>query len=68
MNQDEEPEKQAEYQSFLLRLWKDGEHEGKWRSSLQSPLTGERKGFASLDELVEYLRKITASFSIEGPK
>jgi hypothetical protein len=27
-----------------------------WRVSLESPLTGERKGFASLDALVVFLR------------
>jgi hypothetical protein len=26
-----------------------------WRASLTSPITGERLGFATLDDLVEYL-------------
>ena len=42
--------------SFLLRLWqvKDG---GKrvWRFSLVDPFTENRKGFASLGELLNYL-------------
>lgn len=42
--------------SFLLRLWqvKDG---GKrvWRFSLADPFTENRKGFASLGELLNYL-------------
>ena len=42
--------------SFLLRLWQvlDG---GKrvWRFSLVDPFTGNRKGFASLGELLNHL-------------
>jgi hypothetical protein len=30
-----------------------------WRGSLESSLTGERQGFANLDELVEFLRDRT---------
>jgi hypothetical protein len=52
---------QPDYVSYLLRLWRasDGE-DTVWRASLESPHTGERKGFASLDELFDFLRQQTA--------
>ena len=46
------------YLSYLLRLWqtkKDGRL--VWRASLQSPDTGERQGFASLEALFAHLRQ-----------
>jgi hypothetical protein len=45
------------YVSYLLRLWqiKSG-GELAWRASLESALTGKQKGFASLDDLFEFLR------------
>jgi len=48
------------YVSYLLRLWqiKSG-GELAWRASLESALTGKRKGFASLDDLFEFLRDPT---------
>jgi hypothetical protein len=52
-------EKPDEYLSFLLRLWREGKQGGRWMSSLQNPQTGERTGFASLDELFEFLRDQT---------
>jgi hypothetical protein len=43
---------QKHYRSFLLRLWQAGnDGEPVWRASLESPLTGERLGFADLGEL-----------------
>jgi len=44
------------YQSYLLRMWQtsDGE-EQIWRASLESPGTGERRGFANLEDLFEFL-------------
>jgi TRAP-type C4-dicarboxylate transport system permease small subunit len=54
---------QYEYLSYMLRLWQESvdepvEVDGApvWRASLTSPMTGERLGFATLDDLVEYLR------------
>jgi hypothetical protein len=51
--------------SYLLRLWRvgdDGESHhaggmGVWRASLESVRTGERKVFASLDDLFDFLRE-----------
>jgi hypothetical protein len=51
-----------DYLSYLLRLWRVGgdggthrEEEAVWRASLESPHTGERRGFASLHELFAFL-------------
>jgi hypothetical protein len=48
------------YVSYLLRLWREkGSASTGWRASLQDPLSGERVGFAHLDELVAFLREKT---------
>jgi hypothetical protein len=56
----------SHYISYLLRLWRvDGENEphppekAVWRASLEDPNTRERKAFASLDELFDFLRERT---------
>lgn len=48
------------YRSYLLRLWqtRDGEDQ-VWRASLETPGTGERRGFASLEDLVDFLQAQT---------
>ena len=48
-----------EYLSYVLRLWCEGKQGGRWLSSLQNPITGERIGFACMDELFEFLRDKT---------
>jgi len=50
---------QGAYFSYLLRLWREGEETAGWRASLHDPRTGARLGFASLDDLVAYLRQKT---------
>lgn len=47
----------ASYLSYLLRLWREGEVTEGWRASLHDPHTGERLGFAGLDELFGFLRE-----------
>jgi hypothetical protein len=46
------------YLAFMLRLWQD-QNEGSavWRASLESPLSGERRGFVSLEALFDFLRQ-----------
>jgi hypothetical protein len=47
--------KQLRYGSYLLRYWAEMDAGGEvilWRFSLQNPQTGQRRGFASLTELV----------------
>jgi hypothetical protein len=58
-----ETRSQKDYVSYMLRMWCDRGDEGPspsnealWRASLQSPRTGELVGFASLDDLFEFLR------------
>jgi len=53
--------KKLRYFSYLLRLWEtkdEGQH--VWHASLEFPATGERRGFASLEELFAYLDAETA--------
>jgi hypothetical protein len=47
------------YLSYLLRLWRVSGERSVWRASLESPHTGERIGFASLDALFAFLREQT---------
>jgi len=58
---EEAVKEQSDYVSYLLRLWREGdsEQEAIWRASLESTRTGERRAFASLDELFDYLRERT---------
>jgi hypothetical protein len=50
---------QSGYQSYLLRLWRAKKGEEGWRASLESAQTGERRGFATLDALFDYVRSQT---------
>jgi hypothetical protein len=48
------------YLSYLMRLWRvSDEEEPVWRASLKSAHSGERLGFAGLEELFDYLRAET---------
>jgi hypothetical protein len=48
--------KKQRYLSYLLRLWQTNDGKKQiWRASLQSPNTQEQRGFASLEELMDYL-------------
>jgi hypothetical protein len=50
-------DKPQTYQSYLLRLWPTTSQGGvTWRAMLEDPHTGERQGFASLEELFTYLK------------
>ncbi len=54
------PTEQSRYFAYMLRLWEvkpDGEQ--TWRASLEEPRTGERRGFASLEMLFDFLREQT---------
>lgn len=58
-------EMQPDYLSYLLRLYRvNGDsdvqstlNKAVWRASLENPHTGERKGFASLEALFDFLRE-----------
>lgn len=48
---------QRRYFSYLLRLWETSNGEKQiWRASLESPGSGQRHGFASLQSLVDFLQ------------
>jgi len=48
------------YLSYLLRLWQTSDGKKQiWRASLESPGTGERRGFASLKDLFGFLQAQT---------
>jgi len=50
-------ERHPNYASYLLRMWK-AEEQGRpaWLASLENALTGERRNFASLAALVQFLQ------------
>lgn len=46
--------------SFLLRVWRAGNGaKPEWRASLEDTFTGERRGFASLEELCAFIQNLT---------
>ena len=46
------------YLSYLLRLWQaNSDDPPLWWASLENPQDGDRLGFASLDELLAFLRR-----------
>ena len=55
-----------DYLAYLLRLWRmRGDRGTGWRASLVRPGSGERLGFASLDDLFLVLRRETGAGSEE---
>ena len=57
----QDPREQRDYLSYLLRLWRVNEEKTVWRASLESSHTGGRRGFASLDDLFDFLRSQTGT-------
>jgi hypothetical protein len=58
------PLEQSRYLAYMLRLWQvKTAKKTTWRASLESSLSGERQGFASLDDLFEFLRRETDALS-----
>jgi hypothetical protein len=50
------------YLSYLLRLWQAGSgSEMVWRASLQSPRSRECRGFSTLEDLFEWMHRLTES-------
>jgi hypothetical protein len=57
------------YTSYLLRLWQTRtEHDWVWRASLEHPESGERLGFASLQDLFVFLKETIMGSNIEWQK
>jgi len=56
--------KQKGYLSYLLRLWRENDQDRpQWRASLESTQDSERQSFASLDDLLTFLRQETSNQS-----
>jgi hypothetical protein len=54
------PDKSQPYRSYLLRLWRSGDGgTARWLASLEDTRTGERRGFASLQEMFAFLETQT---------
>jgi hypothetical protein len=53
--------KPPQYQSYLLTFWeergRDRDGPVEWRFRLENVGTGQRRGFASLEEMVVFLRQ-----------
>jgi len=48
----------TDYRAYLLRVWRVQQADrAVWRASLEDPHTGERRGFASLAQLIDYLQQ-----------
>lgn len=47
------------YRTYLLTVWEERSQDATpptlWRFSLKDPATGQRRGFASLDEMMAFL-------------
>ena len=51
---------QPGYLAYMLRMWRvDDGGKPVWRASVESPHTGERQGFASLEPLFAFLTEKT---------
>jgi hypothetical protein len=48
-----------QYRSYLLRIWRVRVEDETWRASLERIGSGERRSFASLQALFEYLVETT---------
>jgi hypothetical protein len=47
------------YRSYLLRLWLEPDDPPAWRAILESPVNGERRGFANIPALFMFLEQET---------
>ena len=53
-------EEEQRYKSYLVRLWQtESMGEWAWRASIENAHTGERKGFARLEQLFLFLEEET---------
>ena len=55
------------YLVYLIRLWPIQSGDDQiWRISLEDAQTGQRHGFATLDDLTVYLREVTDEMKGDG--
>jgi hypothetical protein len=56
------PQERRPYIAYLLRVWQvEGKEGPSWRASVEEAHTGERQGFASLEELFDFVREQTGA-------
>ncbi len=67
------PPDEADYLAYLLRIWRAGPRSGQmragdamWRASLEVPQSSRRLGFASLEDLFQFLRNAVANREAES--
>ncbi len=61
--------KKTHHHSYLLRLWRtEGLRDFEWRASLKIPETGQRIGFANLEQLFVYLMDLTEGHTTTRPR
>jgi hypothetical protein len=56
----------SEYRSYLLRMWLESNDPPAWRAILESPVNGERHGFADLQELYKFIEQDARRLSEEA--
>ena len=58
------------YRTYLLTIWEERSQDPTpptlWRFSLKDPDTGRRRGFASLEEVMAFLRSELAGGPVKG--
>jgi hypothetical protein len=60
-------DQERRYISYLLRLWQiESQGQLVWQASLEDSRTGKRRGFASVDALLAFLRQLTDGASDSG--
>lgn len=60
-----------EYRTYLLRLWAAEASDANgvaWRAALENPRTGERWGFANLEQLFAFLMDQTETATWRSPR
>lgn len=65
-------DKPPRYRSYLLTFWEERSRNPEvsvvWRFRLEDPRTGLRRGFARLEEMVEFLQTELDNIQNELPK
>ena len=55
---------QQRYLAYMLRLWQvSSDRDPIWRASVESPHSGERRGFANLELLFAFLEEKTVELA-----
>ena len=55
-----------DHKSYLLRMWRNDSTPFSWRVSIEDTHTGERLGFASLEELFAFLMQVGGGIHVDS--